>query len=141
MSKQKAIEAFIHHESKQGRIEAILSTKPKGMDSMSDLIDRQKAIEAFRPYAEYESNRSNADWVRRIELVLSELPSAEPDHWIFCKDQMPEIDQHVLLTLTSGYITIGWRWQEGEWFGFEGEDNLTDADIIAWMPLPSPPNE
>ena len=46
---------------------------------MSDSIDRQKAIEAFRPYAEYESNRSNAEWVSRIELVLSELPSAEPD--------------------------------------------------------------
>ena len=44
-----------------------------------DLISRQAAIDAFKPYADYESNRTNADWVRRIELVLHDLPSAQPD--------------------------------------------------------------
>lgn len=44
---------------------------------MSDLISRQAAIAAFKPYALYDSNRTNAEWVRRIELVLEALPSAE----------------------------------------------------------------
>ena len=50
-----------------------------------DLISRQAAIDAFKPYADYESNRTNADWVRRIELVLHDLPSAQPQRtgrWI-----------------------------------------------------------
>lgn len=44
---------------------------------MSDLISRQTAIEAFKPYALYDSNRTNAEWVTRIEAVLEQLPSAE----------------------------------------------------------------
>lgn len=36
-----------------------------------DLIDRQDAIKEFEPYAEYESNRSNAEWVSRIKAVLN----------------------------------------------------------------------
>ena len=57
----------------------------KGSNIMSGLIDKQTAIEAFRPYAEYESNRSNAEWVKRIELVLSELP-IEFSEIVRCKD-------------------------------------------------------
>lgn len=45
---------------------------------MRELIDRQAAIDAFKPYADYESNRTNADWVQRIELVLHDIPSAQP---------------------------------------------------------------
>jgi len=48
-------------------------------DATFDCISRQAAIDAFKPYAEYESNRSNKDWVKRIEVILSELPSAQPD--------------------------------------------------------------
>lgn len=44
---------------------------------MNDLISRQAAIAEFKHYALYDSNRTNAEWVRRIELVLETLPSAE----------------------------------------------------------------
>lgn len=44
---------------------------------MNDLINRNAAIAAFKPYALYDSNRTNVEWVRRIELVLEALPSAE----------------------------------------------------------------
>ena len=114
---------------------------------MSDLIDRHKAIEAFRPYAEYESNRSNADWVSRIELVLSELPSAEPNHWIFCKDQMPEMHKEVLvyyaplLYYGENVITVGWWNGDDTWAVYNGISNVPNKNIIAWIPLPSPPNE
>ena len=44
----------------------------------TDTISRSMAIDAFAPYAEYESNRTNKEWVRRINMVLSSLPSAQP---------------------------------------------------------------
>lgn len=62
-------------------IEDILSELPSATDTnvaTTDAISRQAAIEAFAPYAEYESNRTNAEWVRRINMVLSALPSAQP---------------------------------------------------------------
>jgi hypothetical protein len=40
-------------------------------DEHGDLIDRQDAIKEFEPYAEYESNRSNAEWVQRIKTLLN----------------------------------------------------------------------
>lgn len=42
-------------------------------DEHGDLIDRQDAIKEFEPYAEYESNRRNADWVKRIKAVLNAM--------------------------------------------------------------------
>ncbi len=58
-----------------------------------DTISRREAIEAFQPYNEYESNRSNKDWVRRIELVLGDLPSAESERktgkWVKPTGMMP----------------------------------------------------
>ena len=38
-----------------------------------DLIDRKDAIKEFEPYAEYESNRTNAEWVERIKAVLNSM--------------------------------------------------------------------
>lgn len=45
---------------------------------MNDLISRAEAINEFKPYAAYDSNLTNAEWVSRIESVLNALPSAEP---------------------------------------------------------------
>ena len=47
---------------------------------MRDLIDRQAAIYAFQMFRKYESNRSNKDWVDRIEAFLKAQPTidAEP---------------------------------------------------------------
>jgi hypothetical protein len=43
-----------------------------------DAISRQKAIEAFQMFREYESNRNNKEWVDRIETVVNQLPSVQP---------------------------------------------------------------
>lgn len=43
-------------------------------DEHGDLIDRQDAIKEFEPYAEYESNRTNAEWVERIKTLLNLMP-------------------------------------------------------------------
>ena len=38
----------------------------------------QDAIKEFQPYREYSSNRTNNEWVDRIEGVLKTLPSVTP---------------------------------------------------------------
>ena len=43
-------------------------------ESCDDAISRQAAIEAFQMFREYESNRSNKEWVDMIENVLNQLP-------------------------------------------------------------------
>ena len=63
---------------------------------MGDTISRLAAIDAFAPYAEYESNRTNAEWVRRINRVLLELPPAQPK-WIPCSERLPEENVYVLV--------------------------------------------
>lgn len=54
--------------------------------SCDDAISRQAAIEAFQMFREYESNRSNKEWVDRIETVLNKLPPVKPQqktgHWV-----------------------------------------------------------
>lgn len=56
-----------------------------------DAISRQTAIDAFSMFAEYESNRTNAEWVDRIRVVLSSLPPVQPirprGHWIGIDDE------------------------------------------------------
>lgn len=52
---------------------------------MNDLISRELAIDAFTVYSEYESNRTNVEWVARIHRILLSLPSAQPEI-IRCKD-------------------------------------------------------
>lgn len=64
------------------------------------LISLNAAIDAFAPYAEYESNRTNAEWVRRINMVLSALPPAQP-RWIPCTPEtMPEREGRYVCTYT-----------------------------------------
>lgn len=46
---------------------------------MSDLISREETIKAFAPYAEYESNRTNEDWVARIITILNNMPSIDTE--------------------------------------------------------------
>jgi hypothetical protein len=52
-----------------------------------DAISRQATIEAFQMFREYEANRTNAEWVDRIETVVKKLSSVNPQpktrHWIF----------------------------------------------------------
>ena len=51
-----------------------------------DAISRQATIEAFQMFRGYEANRTNAEWVDRIETIVKKLPSANPQaetgHWI-----------------------------------------------------------
>lgn len=98
-----------------------------------DTISRQAAIDAFAPYAEYESNRTNAEWVRRINMVLSALPPAQPG-WIPVTERLPKKDGDYLVTTHSGqiarYIFIGGSSEE-----------YWRRCATAWMPLLEPYKE
>ena len=54
------------------------TTQPPKTQPCEDCISRQEAIKEFQIYREYSSNRSNADWVDRIETVLMHLPPVTP---------------------------------------------------------------
>lgn len=40
----------------------------------------------IRPFAEYESNRNNKDWVKRVEIVIDDQPTADVVEVVRCKD-------------------------------------------------------
>lgn len=44
---------------------------------MSRYIDAELLKADIRPFAEYESNRNNKDWVRRVEVVIDNQPTAD----------------------------------------------------------------
>lgn len=44
---------------------------------MSRYIDADKLIDDIRPFAEYDSNRRNKDWVRRFEIAIDAQPTAD----------------------------------------------------------------
>ena len=58
--------------------------------------------------------------------------------WIQTSERLPDINEEVLATTSDGIITIAWRTREDKWLIYEGEDNATTDDILAWMCLPTP---
>ena len=106
---------------------------------MSDLIDRQAAIENIKECA--QAAHSNYEWdmeqgyINAIEC-LEELPSAQPEQqWIPCSERLPESDVDVLTQYSDYSMSVDSRTASSSgWFWADGEDDLP----IAWMPLPEP---
>ena len=44
---------------------------------MRRYIDADKLIDDIRPFAEYDSNLRNKDWVRRFEIAIDNVPTAD----------------------------------------------------------------
>ena len=44
---------------------------------MRRYIDAERLIDDIRPFAEYDSTRSNKDWVRRFEIAIEAPPTAD----------------------------------------------------------------
>lgn len=40
-------------------------------------IDADRLIDDIRPFAEYDSNLSNKDWIRRFEIAIDNVPTAD----------------------------------------------------------------
>lgn len=59
-------------------LKQILLNSVQKQQSCEACISRAEAIKEFQIFREYSSNRSNSDWVDRIETVLMDLPSVTP---------------------------------------------------------------
>lgn len=109
--------------------------------SDSELIKRQDAINAL---GEEPMNWSDTDWELGIHQQwewdlegIKNIPSYSP--WIYIKDELPDLDEMVLIYQKNGSTTMGWRSDNFIWFTQEGEFNAVTPEILAWMPLPDPP--
>ena len=118
---------------------------------MSDLIDRQAAIENIKECA--QAAHSNYEWdmeqgyINAIEC-LEELPSAQPEpQWIPCEERLPyaEYGESDTVLTTCGYRDVedtSVRWirllyvNGGNWCYPTGE--TYEAKVYAWCPLPEP---
>ena len=122
---------------------------------MSDLIDRQKAVDAVLDLSE-----KVADEMLFIDAIVDEIeniPSAEPEwKWIPVTEALPEICQKDV----RGNVTFSkqvWTcqkygndffWQSidqyttnngGGWLSEVPHDDPNDCcKVVAWMPLPEP---
>ena len=97
---------------------------------MSDLIERQKAIDAVLDLSE-----KLADEMLFIDAIVDEienLPSAEPERkWIPVTEALPEDRQKVLCVNKHGEMMVG---------GYMTDYGMTFPCYfekpVAWMPLP-----
>lgn len=113
---------------------------------MSDLIDRQSAIDALSEGAmiNYQAAGHNNGLVKAIDVIKG-LPLA--DQWIPCSERMPEIDETVLITIKEKYdgdkeyyyhTDVADHLINDGWLTFNDWDEGQEIHIIAWMPLPEP---
>lgn len=116
---------------------------------MSDLIDRQAAIDEFDGVKVDEENCNEYDigFNDGVDLaisILSVLPSAQ--QWISCSERMPDDTEEVLTTyIVNGnpkkrYVETATYYGEDGWSSPCDEYRVigTRVDVIAWMPLPNP---
>ena len=99
---------------------------------MSDLIDRQAAIDAL---TEYGNGRAVYIGVEEAVRRIEQLPPVQPEQrWIPVSEALPEVKQAVLVTTKNGQRDIRKCIDAGHltWF-YHG--------ILAWMPLPEPYQE
>ena len=93
---------------------------------MSDLIDRQEAINAIYHHFPHMSMKLAA-------MVLHEVPSAEPKKWIPVSERLPDHQGMYIVTYNVNeiaYISTDYYFSKG----------FADR-VTAWMPLPEPYKE
>lgn len=71
---------------------------------MRRYIDAELLKADIRPFAEYDSNRRNKDWVRRFEIAIDNVPTADvrenvKAHWI---DMKPTGDSRFMCSRCKG---------------------------------------
>ena len=92
---------------------------------MSDLIERQAAIDALKAHEDYKGYLHGD-----FETILEALPSAQPEtQWIPCSERLPSKADHkdnmVLVCYGNGSVRFN-TYMNG-W---------VQGNPVAWMPLP-----
>ena len=98
---------------------------------MSDLIDRQTAIDALHMHLMYRMGTDSNK--KRLDEWINNLPSAQPvQRWIPCSERLPEEGSYLVwmpFAPPEGRIAVA-DYCDGYW-------NIK-TPISAWMPLPAP---
>lgn len=113
---------------------------------MSDLIDRQAAIDAVGYYSLH-----SGDKLLFADKPLRELPSVQPEWWIPCSRRMPKDYENVLVyfeyyrygdynCMFSTYGIGDYSSEYDSWL-VNGETGWQKLHVFAWMPLPDPYKE
>lgn len=89
---------------------------------MSRYADVELLKADIRPFAEYESNLNNKDWVRRVEVVIDNQPTADVVEVVRCMDCKRHIENdagdifcnyHGVSMLEDDYCSYGERRTDG----------------------------
>ena len=78
ISRQAVIDACEQSINILEAVDRIMNLPSVEQEPSEDAISRQATIEAFQMFRGYEANRTNAEWVDRIETVVEKLPSVNP---------------------------------------------------------------
>ena len=108
---------------------------------MSEYIERELAIKECGRFADYTA------W--SIMNGIEAIPTASIDpeaHWIPASEELPPSGENVLCwyeyfrfgSYNSMYQTFGIGYQYNGFWGGE-VSNGQNAKVLAWMPLPKPP--
>lgn len=76
-------------------------------------IDAESLKNDIRPFAEYESNRNNKDWVKRVEVVIDNQPTSDVIEVVRCKDC---VKREICRTTTIWAVH-----PDNDWFCADGE--------------------
>lgn len=105
---------------------------------MSDLIDRQSAIDALDEQFWRCLNIPICKEIRNVaKETIKALPSAQPEQkWIPCSERLPTEDGVYLIAYEAlgggyGYDADTFHQNENKFGWYNG-----DGEAIAWMPIP-----
>ena len=118
---------------------------------MSDLIERQKAIDVCYFFIDLWREQLGEGITIAIKKKIAELPSAQPEpQWIPCSEMEPKKSGRYLCThsgtgiVSPDYYTTQEQAEElfadpeDEYLDLEEYIGWTSKNVIAWMSLPEP---